>query len=280
MDKNRETPDKTRARDDVRQRQQIYRRWQEEAATCRAKYADFDIMEEVRSEAGERFLKLLESGVDVTTAYEVIHLEELKQRWLRTRPDRLYADLLFAFSSLAQRSFEAHCASDEAQEFVLHTSQAELRPQDRRQEIWQEFLAYFYFMGRHVLKKSGDSRLSAYISECVLRFRDEKLYGYVSNRVQGYADVDSGVFIPCNGPISGKLYQSSDSLLYHVTLPLYDSLFYLVQGSEAPPYVNSHHRTIGETFAVLSLAALFGVCYDRILPILKMYLNAVIIVPA
>lgn len=56
----------------------IYSRWQQEAEACKQMYPGFDLQSECSSsETGERFLGLLKAGVDVGTAYEVIHRDEI-----------------------------------------------------------------------------------------------------------------------------------------------------------------------------------------------------------
>lgn len=58
--------------------ERIYAGWEEEAQRLKQVYPAFDLRQECQSgETGERFLKLLGSGVDVRTAYEVIHMNEL-----------------------------------------------------------------------------------------------------------------------------------------------------------------------------------------------------------
>lgn len=64
------------------QRQQnaamLYQRWQTESEACKQMYPAFDLTAEVNSaETGERFMSLLKSGVDVRTAFEVVHKDEI-----------------------------------------------------------------------------------------------------------------------------------------------------------------------------------------------------------
>lgn len=51
--------------------------WLRQGQETAAIYPDFDLKKEIRSESGQRFSRLLKSGVDVKTAYEVIHKDEL-----------------------------------------------------------------------------------------------------------------------------------------------------------------------------------------------------------
>lgn len=56
----------------------IFGRWTAEAESCAQKYPNFSLQAECQSpETGERFLSMLRSGVDVQTAYEVVHKDEL-----------------------------------------------------------------------------------------------------------------------------------------------------------------------------------------------------------
>lgn len=58
--------------------QQQYDAWMQQAAQTQAFYPDFDFDFEVNSEfTGEQFKRLLNSGVDVRTAYEVVHRDEM-----------------------------------------------------------------------------------------------------------------------------------------------------------------------------------------------------------
>jgi len=52
--------------------------WQQQADACKRYYPGFDLQNEVTNpETGQRYLAMLRSGVDVQTAYEVIHKDEL-----------------------------------------------------------------------------------------------------------------------------------------------------------------------------------------------------------
>lgn len=65
--------------------QAIYSKWQSEAQACQQKYGKFDLQQETQNpDTGERFVNMLRSGVDVTTAYEVTHMQELMSGALRT----------------------------------------------------------------------------------------------------------------------------------------------------------------------------------------------------
>lgn len=57
--------------------QQIYAKWMNEAEECKQTYQNFDLQSELSAESGQRFLGLLRSGVDVKTAYQVIHQDEI-----------------------------------------------------------------------------------------------------------------------------------------------------------------------------------------------------------
>lgn len=56
----------------------IYAQWQQQSEECQRFYPNFDLRAECANEEnGKRFLNLLRSGVDVRTAYEVVHRDEL-----------------------------------------------------------------------------------------------------------------------------------------------------------------------------------------------------------
>lgn len=56
----------------------VYAQWQSEAETVKQLYGNFDLQSECRNpETGRNFLRLLQNGVDVRTAYEVVHKDEL-----------------------------------------------------------------------------------------------------------------------------------------------------------------------------------------------------------
>lgn len=66
----------------ARQRQEdaakVYARWQTEAEVCKQVYSNFDLRTECNDpDTGARFMGLLKSGVDVRTAFEVIHKDEI-----------------------------------------------------------------------------------------------------------------------------------------------------------------------------------------------------------
>lgn len=56
----------------------IYQQWIDQSETAKTFYPDFDLKAECAApETGERFLRLLRSGVDVRTAYEVVHRDDI-----------------------------------------------------------------------------------------------------------------------------------------------------------------------------------------------------------
>lgn len=65
-----------------RQRQEqaagVYAKWEQEGQTVKQLYGNFDLRAECQHpETGKSFVRLLQNGVDVRTAYEVIHKDEL-----------------------------------------------------------------------------------------------------------------------------------------------------------------------------------------------------------
>jgi hypothetical protein len=57
--------------------QRIYGEWQQQAEDAKRYYGDFDLRNEINGPQGQRFMRLLQSGVDVRTAYEVVHKDEI-----------------------------------------------------------------------------------------------------------------------------------------------------------------------------------------------------------
>lgn len=56
----------------------IYQGWMQQADQVKQTYGDFDLRSEIGNpETGERFVSLLRNGIDVKTAYEVIHKDEI-----------------------------------------------------------------------------------------------------------------------------------------------------------------------------------------------------------
>lgn len=61
-----------------RQAEQTLAIWNQQAEDCKRFYGNFDLAEECSNPGtGQRFLGLLQSGVDVRTAYEVIHKDDI-----------------------------------------------------------------------------------------------------------------------------------------------------------------------------------------------------------
>lgn len=77
----RENAEFKRAAQERERRQQaqtIYQQWIDQGEDTKRFYPDFDLRAECdNAESGSRFLKLLRSGVDVRTAYEVVHRDEI-----------------------------------------------------------------------------------------------------------------------------------------------------------------------------------------------------------
>lgn len=61
-----------------REAEETARRWQEQAMKTAAVYPNFDIVAEMNhATSGEEFKQLIRAGIDVKTAYEIIHKDEL-----------------------------------------------------------------------------------------------------------------------------------------------------------------------------------------------------------
>ena len=77
----RENAEFKRAREEAERRQnadRIYAQWQQQGEDTKRFYPNFNFQAEVtNAETSSRFLDLLRAGVDVRTAYEVVHKDEL-----------------------------------------------------------------------------------------------------------------------------------------------------------------------------------------------------------
>lgn len=71
---NDELREKVQAYMDKEHREQTYMKWMNEAKAAKEAYPDFDIKTEAKN---EQFTKLLNAGIDVKTAYEVIHMNDV-----------------------------------------------------------------------------------------------------------------------------------------------------------------------------------------------------------
>lgn len=58
---------------------QIYSKWVEQGEVCKASFPEFDLKQECdpNTPTSERFLNLLTSGIDVTQAYKLVHMDEI-----------------------------------------------------------------------------------------------------------------------------------------------------------------------------------------------------------
>lgn len=75
--KNRALEEATRRSENLRQQRDTWARWDSEAEKCRSQFPGFDIAKEI--EANPQFVKLLGSGIDVTTAYKASHFDEISE---------------------------------------------------------------------------------------------------------------------------------------------------------------------------------------------------------
>ena len=63
--------------ENLRQRQETIARWDREAQECAKRYPGFDIQREIRE--NQNFVKLLGAGVDVTSAYQACHFDDISR---------------------------------------------------------------------------------------------------------------------------------------------------------------------------------------------------------
>lgn len=68
--------------ENLRQRQETIARWDREAQECAKRYPGFDIQREIRE--NQNFVKLLGAGVDVTSAYQACHFDDISRGLIAT----------------------------------------------------------------------------------------------------------------------------------------------------------------------------------------------------
>jgi uncharacterized protein YajQ (UPF0234 family) len=77
----RENANLKRAADELEKQKNaelVYAKWLDESEKLRAKYPNFDLKAECENpETGQRFVELLESRIDVETAYKVVHMDDI-----------------------------------------------------------------------------------------------------------------------------------------------------------------------------------------------------------
>ncbi len=71
---NRSLREAQKRSEQIRQRENAWKRWDQEAESCRQQYPGFDMQKETRN---PDFVRLLGAGIDVTTAYRACHHDEL-----------------------------------------------------------------------------------------------------------------------------------------------------------------------------------------------------------
>lgn len=76
----RENEELQKMREQKQQQENVDRQlaeWSRQEEDAKQYFPQFDLKDELNAETGERFLQMLQSGVDVKTAYQVIHMDEL-----------------------------------------------------------------------------------------------------------------------------------------------------------------------------------------------------------
>ena len=63
--------------ENLRQQEDTWKRWDEEAEKCKSLYPEFDIRTEIST--NENFVRMLGAGFDVTTAYQTAHFNDITQ---------------------------------------------------------------------------------------------------------------------------------------------------------------------------------------------------------
>ena len=73
---NRQLVESAQRAQQIRQRDDIYARWDREAELCKQHFPEFDMAQECENEA---FTRLLGAGVEVENAYKAVHFNEITQ---------------------------------------------------------------------------------------------------------------------------------------------------------------------------------------------------------
>ncbi len=72
---NRQLMEARAKAENLRQQNESFARWDREAAECAVKYPGFKIEQEIKN--NPQFVKLLGAGIDVTSAYQAAHFDEI-----------------------------------------------------------------------------------------------------------------------------------------------------------------------------------------------------------
>lgn len=101
-------------------------KWYQEAEAMKGSYPDFDLAAESEN---PRFLSMLQSGVPVQTAYEVIHLDDIKAASARTAAQAREKQVVEGIKARGQRPAENGASSQAA--FVVKDDVSKLSRKDR-----------------------------------------------------------------------------------------------------------------------------------------------------
>lgn len=117
-----------------RQRQEardnVYSGWLDEAEKLRSVYPDFDLETEAQNEG---FVRLLQSGIDVKTAYEVLHKDELLSGALRYAVQTTQQRTVDNIRARGMRPQEAGAGGSTAAAQIVKADPADWSAEDMRE---------------------------------------------------------------------------------------------------------------------------------------------------
>ena len=110
------------------QADQLYNRWMEEADKTKQIYPNFDLEAELQN---QQFANLLQSNIDVQTAYEVIHKDEIIPQAMKFAVQETERKLTNNIAARGKRPAES--ATSSASSAVVKTDVTKLTAADRRE---------------------------------------------------------------------------------------------------------------------------------------------------
>ena len=116
------------AQNQERARQQVSA-WMQEAETLKAEYPDFDL--EAALDENPQFIKLLQSGIPMKHAYEVLHMDLVKEVVAKKAAENTERRVVDNVRARGSRPSEAGAASQSG--VVIKNDPSKLTPADRRE---------------------------------------------------------------------------------------------------------------------------------------------------
>lgn len=118
---------KEQEQESLRQAEEQYRQWIDEAGSVKEAYPNFDLSEESQS---DEFVAMLSNGVDMKHAYEVLHLEELMTNAIAYTAQNVSKKVTDNIQARGNRPQEAGLSSAAA--YVTKTDVSKLTEKDRK----------------------------------------------------------------------------------------------------------------------------------------------------